>query len=118
MRRPLLIEDPLTPGGDAYYNGPLGLGILAAHAERHVVVTRHRVQVANDVWRIEWRVEFHDDPDVDSPAEWGSGPTDSVAWRFALGAMLGPLDAEYDEEALVKHLLLTGAVSLADEEES
>lgn len=39
---------------------------------------------------------------------WGSGETEEQAWRYALGAMFGPLDENYDAEALRESLSVHG----------
>lgn len=39
-----------------------------------------------------YRIELCDDPDRTDIAEFGAGPDWDTAWRFALGAYLGPLD--------------------------
>lgn len=38
--------------------------------------------------------------------EVGRGPSEEDAWRYALGAMFGPIDSDYDEQHL-RTLLLT-----------
>lgn len=86
--RPLLEEDS---NGDVRYVGPLHLGKRAALLDRFPLVTHHETHV---------RVELHDDAEHTSAAEWGAGPTEEEAWRYALGAAFGPMDAEYDEAGL------------------
>lgn len=83
----LLVVDPET--GDTFYTGPLEAGIRLAQKYRIVSVE----QVDGGVL-----VGLGDS--FPSDAEWGCGPTEEIAWRFALGAMFGPIDSEYDEDSL------------------
>lgn len=91
---PLLIEDE---HGDVLYTGDLDAGKALARADRWVVE-----KPGASGWYV---VELHDSPDLDSMAEWGAGETPDEAWRYALGAMFGPLDAEYDEDVLLDALV-------------
>jgi hypothetical protein len=87
----LLIE---RESGDAYYVGPLRQAQALARRERHVTV------VPPDDKAPVWRVKFFDDESRIGEAEWGNGKTEAEAWRFALGALFGPLDSEFDGPAL------------------
>lgn len=82
--------------GDTIYNGPLGPAMRLAKKDRYVI-TEHISGL--------WRVEFYDEPNSPgSLAEWGAHSDREMAWRYALGAMMGPLDEMYDEVALVEAL--------------
>lgn len=87
---PLLVEDPET--GDVLYAGDLAAGIWLAEQDRHPRISEPSPGV--------WRVELCDDKRRREVAEWGQAASLDGAWRFALGAMMGPVDAEYDERAL------------------
>lgn len=84
-----------------YFLGDLELGKRAAHKDRHVV---ERLDGTTAV------VEFCDDPEkpTETVAEFGGSVAGDFeqAWRYALGAFFGPMDEEYDEEAL--RVLLDG----------
>ncbi len=84
----LLIE---TPVGTLYL-GPLDQAKVLVRQDRHPKVTVNRAGHRT--------VEFHDDPEKASVAEFGSHPDQHMAWRYALGAYFGPLDEEYDEAYL------------------
>lgn len=87
----LLIEHPET--GDCYYTGDLTAGrLLAENDGRIVKMGRHPSGV---YW-----VHLNDSPDPDSTAEWGHGASLEEAFRYALGAMFGPIDSEYSEDHL------------------
>lgn len=98
---PLLLNDVTT--GDTKFIGDLHAGKKVALNERRVVEIE---PTAEHPW---FRVEFHDGHD-ESCAEWGTGPTLDQAWRFALGALFGPIDSEYDEDHL-RAVLLDAALS-------
>lgn len=87
---------PLTTGegGDTYFQGDLEAGKRLAAQDRFPSVTYVEEREA-------WLVELCDDPDYSSVAEWGGGKTLEEAWRYALGAMFGPEDGEYDERHLI-----------------
>lgn len=98
---PLLIVGP--NGQDTYYTGDLTAGQSAANADgRHHFVTEP-VKLGDT-----WSVVLSDSDDVDDAAEWGAGDTLEQAWRYALGAMFGPVDDEYDEAALLAVLVRYG----------
>lgn len=99
---PLLLNDVAT--GDTLFIGDLSAAKKVARSERYV---RELSPVRAP---LNWRVEFHDYPDRDSCVEWGEAPTLDKAWRFALGAMFGPIDSEYDEDHL-RAVLLDAALS-------
>jgi hypothetical protein len=79
-------------GVDTYYLGDLKAGQRVALRDRYVHFQDHA--------QGGYTVELCDDPDGKEVAEWGSGRTLEEAWRYALGAMFGPVDAEYDEAHL------------------
>lgn len=88
-----------------YYTGPLNAGIAVAHRERYSAEGLTRPGV--------YRVNLSDSPAIDALderdlAEWGSGPDRETAWRYALGALFGPIDDEYDADHLRR--LIDGAV--------
>lgn len=104
----LLVTGP--NGEDEYYVGPLAEAQAAVKKDRSV----HEYRVGN-----KFHVDLCDDttphePHIaeDSPfdmcdwtAEWGSGSTNEEAWRYALAALLGPADDEYQgDEALLAWL--------------
>lgn len=94
-----LIEHPDT--GDTYYQGhDLAAARRLVEQDREVVT--HRVRVPEEGDRTYFRVELRDCPDdPTSVAEWGTGATEEEALRYAFGAAMGPVDAEYDEQALI-----------------
>lgn len=81
-----------TPGGTLYI-GPLSPAKRFARSERRVKVTVNRGHTVRTV-------EFHDHPDEPSVAEFGRAPDQHMAWRYALGALFGPLDDQYEEDRL------------------
>ncbi len=87
--KPLLVTD--EESGDTYFTGSLGAGLWLADQDRYIGV-EEREGV--------WRVGFYDDAEMNSEAEWGSAASLDGAYRFALGAMFGPADDEYDESVL------------------
>lgn len=92
---PLLVEDT---NGDVLYQGPLGPAYRIAAEERYIFWYRNPAG--------HWSVRFCDDlyfPE-ESEAEWGNSSTLTGAMRYALGALFGPIDDEYDEDALRSEL--------------
>ncbi len=90
MKAKLLVGD--FDVEDTLYVGDLKAGQRVALRDRYCKVT-HNDGV--------WRVELCDDADCEDVAEWGSSVTsEEEAWRYALGALFGPVDAEYDEDRL------------------
>jgi len=118
------------PDDDTFYVGDLDRGIAAIKLDRFTT----EGWVKNDSDERYYRVHLCDrepagtEPtDADDVAEFGSGKTREEAWRYALGAAFGPIDAEYDEDGLRKGLfrhlvhvkpefehLLTAAVTMWD----
>jgi hypothetical protein len=96
IQRPLLTEGA---NGDTLYTGPIGPGMAAAHSERDV-----KVEHPSERGGKTWRVSLHDSPNLmpTTEAEWGCAATLEEAWRYALGAFFGPVDAEYSEDLLVR----------------
>lgn len=78
-----------------YYTGPLGAGINLAHEDRIIETTEQEDGT--------WLIEFLDGADP-TAAEWGRGESREEALRYALGAMFGPIDSEYDEARLQEAL--------------
>lgn len=91
----LLIVDPETQ--DTFYTGPLEAGIRLAQKDRIVSVEQ-----------VEGGVLVGLGDSFPGDAEWGCGPTEETAWRFALGAMFGPIDSEYDENRLSEEIRKAG----------
>lgn len=83
-------------GGDTYYTGPLTPAMTLAEAERFILQTRTEDG--------RFHIEFLDAPEDKVGAEWGTGETFEEAMRYALGAMFGPVDEEYDEAYLQRSL--------------
>lgn len=101
----LIVE---AANGDSYFTGNLKQGIALAARDRWISSTY------NDGV---WRVELCDDPERTDAAEWGSSITsEEEAMRYALGAMFGPDDAEYDNERL--HAWLQIAEHITPKEEA
>lgn len=77
-----------------YYIADLDAGKAAAQAENEV----REYRASNGYYVVEFA------SDVGAPADiWGcsaAGDPDE-AWRYALGAWFGPVDAEYDEQGLM-----------------
>jgi hypothetical protein len=90
----LLIEHPET--GDTYFIGDLDEGQALARVDR--VVFTGEVIALNG--KPAFFVHLNDSEDPDDTAEWGNGATQEEAWRYALGALFGPMDSEYDEDSL------------------
>lgn len=87
--KPLLVKD--EESGDTYFTGSLGAGLWLADQDRYIGVEEREGF---------WRVGFYDDAEMNSEAEWGSAASLEAAYRFALGALFGPADDEYDESRL------------------
>jgi hypothetical protein len=84
---------PLTEReGDIYFQGDLEAGKALVARDRFVFEGKHEGG---------HYVHLCDSDDPDDLAEWGGGPTPEEAWRFAIGAHLGPVDEEYDESRLI-----------------
>ena len=77
--------------GDVYYTGPLDAGMRLALRDRWARMVRKDGK---------WMVRLCDDEQGLLEAEWGNAENPDDAWRFALGAMFGPIDSEYDEARL------------------
>lgn len=84
-----LVEDE---NGDTYFVGNLEAGKRLVSRDQVVFVKTEGGYVL---------VTLNDSDDVNDVAEWGTGPTEEVAWRYAIGAACGPIDAEYDERGLI-----------------
>lgn len=101
-RAPLLVE---TPTG-TYFTGSLTAGILVAHQEREVQVRQEpggwAVLLADEPF--EEGVNGWDNPHL---SEHGQNASQTEAWRYALGALFGPVDEFYDADHL--RTLLTNA---------
>lgn len=84
---PLLVSG--LPGGD-FYVGPL------AEAKQLIATESGIVEYLDSrgVYRVEFRTDLSD---VGSDNEFGAGPDQETAWRYALGAAFGPMDEFYDE---------------------
>ena len=89
---PLLIEDE---AGDTLFTGDLAAGRALAERDRFAYVELDSLSV---------RVLLCDSEDPKDVAEWGAGPSEDTAWRYALGALFGPIDDDYDEAALRREL--------------
>ena len=89
-----LIVHPET--GDTYYQGDLGAGVALARRDRFPIMERGAMGG--------YYLILSDSESRDDAAEGGAGPDEETAWRYALGAMFGPIDAEYDERGLIAAL--------------
>lgn len=86
----------VASNGDTYFVGhDLEAAKRLVLRDRWAKVERHDGHVY---------VSLCDDETLIQEAEWGSGATEEVAWRFALGAAFGPIDTEYDESRLIAWL--------------
>lgn len=88
----MLTEDQFTEGfGDLYYTGPLEVAQEFMRKTAGVTVQRSGEYV---------EVLFgHDGQEAvtwENANEWGRAHTEEEAWRFALGAAFGPIDAEFE----------------------
>lgn len=94
----LALAHPLTihENGDTYFQGNLEAGKTLAGQDRYLFDGRHPEGG--------FFAHLADDEEGDEVAEWGGGQTQEEAWRFALGAYFGPIDAEYDEQWLIANL--------------
>jgi len=90
-----------TRDGDPYYIGPLGPAQAAVKRDRWVQADG----ASAPNLPASWRVGLYDDPECEEEAEWGTGPDEETAWRFALGAYFGPLDEHYPGDEYVAVLL-------------
>ena len=81
--------------GDVYYTGPLDAGMRLALRDRWARMVRKDGK---------WMVRLCDDEQGLLEAEWGNAENPDDAWRFALGAMFGPIDEEYSERVLRREL--------------
>lgn len=105
------LDTPLRPGvqyrmptllterdGDTYYTGPLDFGKwFAEYPEGRYPSVTGPIEERDGAFL----VELCDDEERNDVAEYGSGATEEEAWRFALGAMFGPIDDGYDEDSLL-----------------
>jgi hypothetical protein len=89
----LLIEGA---SGDTYYVGDLEAGKALVARDRYVFEGPRPLGY--------YGVDLCDTENPDDVAEWGRGATPEEAWRYALGAAMGPIDADYDEAALRRAL--------------
>lgn len=96
-----LLED--TEVGTKYV-GPLEEGKMQAHRDFYTqsskdgdkwVVVLMRNLPASGTSKEEWDAACFEAADM-----WGRGDTEEEAYRYALGALFGPIDAQYDEDAL------------------
>lgn len=77
--------------GGLYYIG--ALPIAKRFVRNHAGVTERpvgelfEVLIGYDFGEVDW----------EDCAEWGRGPDAETAWRYALGANLGPIDEEFHE---------------------
>lgn len=88
--------------GCVLYNGPLDLGIKLAERSRTM---RRGIVYAPEARNVKTLYEVRLLDDGGTTAEWGRGSSRDIATRYALGALFGPLDSEYDEDALRAALL-------------
>lgn len=86
-----------------YYIGPLEVAKQMAATDREVHVIHTPTH---------YRVNLFDDPNdpEGSLAEFGSGITVEVAWRWALGAYFGPLDSEYPGDGFIDELITQATI--------
>lgn len=85
-----------TTPGDTYYNGPLDPAVAMATDER--ILTCGRTPSGT------WWAHLHDLPPYYAMCEWGTDADPEKALRYALGALFGPIDEEYDEADLRRAL--------------
>lgn len=91
--------------GDSYFTGNLEQGIALAKRDRYPVL-----RTTEGLWQVYLLDRPHSESEAEAAlsknmwpedtAEWGCAPTEEDAWRFALGAMFGPFDSEYNEPQL------------------
>lgn len=86
---PLLI----VKNGDVFYTGPLRAGERVAETDFEFAIT----EPESGLWRVEASFIGSTLPGYDV---WGSAATAEEAMRYALGAIFGPMDDEYDEARL------------------
>lgn len=111
----LLAVDDRTD--DLVYTGPLIAGIKFAMQSRGWMWVEGRTMHTGHVGYECWFGDDLTDPDENTGctptgdedaklyhSEWGTGPTRPEAIRYALGAMFGPADDEYDEDYLLRML--------------
>lgn len=96
LRADEIVDLPLLIDGDGeadtYYTGDLTAGQALASENRYVFT--------DELTGSHYSVLLCDSLNRDDLAEWGSGQSVEEAWRYALGAMFGPVDDEYDEALL------------------
>lgn len=86
----LTVDSFETRHGDLYYTGPLEPAQAFVKRDQGTSET----QLENGLWEV--LVGYSADPVTwDNAAEWGRGETLEEAWRFALGAVFGPIDEEF-----------------------
>lgn len=90
-----------------FYTGPLEAGKALASQDRTpaegwvTVQGQRRYRVLLGELDRSASADLFDWADI---AEWGQGETPEEAWRYALGAMFGPADADYDDQHLQRAL--------------
>lgn len=81
--------------GDLYYTGPLD---EARQFIQRFHGTAEHAASSTEGPCIEVLVAYgHDTPTPADAAEWGRGPTSEDAWRWALAAVFGPIDEEFND---------------------
>ena len=98
---PLLMQDMET--GDWYFTGDLPAAMRFIREDCAVTVTTQSTDADTPTKGTVYRVAIaYDSLEGDrgadwmfAAAEWGVGPTQEIAMRFALGAAFGPVDSEY-----------------------
>lgn len=87
-----------TSRDDLYYTGPLAEA--KAFIQRHHGTTEHVIDTPHGS-TVEVLVGYGTDaPTAADAAEWGRGAGPEEAWRYALGAVFGPLDEEFHDVEL------------------
>lgn len=93
-----------------YYMGDLDAAKVLIADEYGDSVRESRVPIGhpdNDDWR--YVVAEYRGRDADDYNQFGSGLTSDEAWRYLIGADFGPIDGEYNEDAL--RILLSEAAA-------
>lgn len=85
-------EDLPTRNGDTYYTGPLEPAKAFVYEYEQV---SESVEDATHVVLIGTTHAPGDTVTWETADDWGKGPDNETAWRYALGALFGPADSEF-----------------------
>ncbi len=89
---------------DTLYVGPVVPAYTLALSDHHIHVAQTEQRGLPSVYRVLFSfgadncgLHMNECP---TGTDWGAGPSHDIALRFALGAMFGPMDDQYDEAEL------------------